>query len=159
NRDRFAGDTGILHLETAASIPMMHKTSRIYGFTLIEILVVVLTLGILVLLGAVQYSKTVEMNRAEQAIVLVKQIAAANHMYSLDSSGNYVSGQLTNNACNAAACPATLTGASPCDLIACHYMPQRDWGDNAQGDFATYDAYAVNPVNGSQPCKLGANSN
>lgn len=54
----------------------MHK-----GFTLIEVLVVVLIIGILASVAAVQYGKAVEKSRAVQALTMLKSIVQAQKVY------------------------------------------------------------------------------
>jgi prepilin-type N-terminal cleavage/methylation domain-containing protein len=155
---------------------MLSKSStlwrRLQGFTLTELLVVVIVIGILMVLGLLQYSKSVENDRGIQAFNLVRQIASANQMYStsnsasstdgtnyndcisgstmgaLDYYGYFASGQITN-ACNAKHCyddsscttNCIATKTDPCNLVACHKLPTRDW------DSLPYQVFAMNPYN------------
>jgi prepilin-type N-terminal cleavage/methylation domain-containing protein len=147
---------------------MNHKNQGIKGFTLMEILFVIIILAILVLLAILQYSKTLEMNRADQAASLVRQVAAANHMYSLDNTpmgaapssciglnpGTYLSGQITNT-CNSDCCsssPSCATSATdPCNLVACGYLPKRDWGS------LPYNVFVLKPASDQPATVCGSN--
>lgn len=51
------------------------------GFTLIEVLVVVLIIGILSAIALPQYTKAVAKSRATQGLVMLKSIASAYHTY------------------------------------------------------------------------------
>ena len=61
----------------------MHK-----AFTLIELLIVVLIIGILAAIALPQYQKAVEKSRAIQAIAIVKSIADAQEVYYMEN-GSY----------------------------------------------------------------------
>ena len=67
------------------------KACRIGGFTLVELLVVVLIIGILAAVALPQYAKAVEKARMAEAIMIVEKIAQANDLYKMEN-GNY-----TNN--------------------------------------------------------------
>ena len=120
---------------------MSQEDSRRTGFTIIEILVVVIIIAILAGLAAVQYFKTIEAHRADQGLAVAQQIAAANHMFSLDNINDvtgsriYPFGQI-NDTCNSGACG---NGSSPCDLVRCTYLARRSWSS------LPYNIYALNP--------------
>lgn len=59
-----------------------------HGFTLIEMLVVVLIVGILAAVALPQYETAVEKSRATQAFILGKHLAEAEELYFL-STGRY----------------------------------------------------------------------
>ncbi len=66
------------------------------GFTLVELLIVVLIIGILATISIPYYRKTVETSKATDALAILNTIANANKMYALDNN-NYATGRLDNN--------------------------------------------------------------
>lgn len=98
------------------------------GFSLTELTVVAIIIGILVSIGIPQYTKTVETAKATDAAAMLHQIAGANRMFALDQAGRYAGG-LINTACNSYGCPSSCNAASPssCCLIGCKYLPSQDW--------------------------------
>lgn len=114
------------------------------GFTLIELMVVVLIMGILASMSIPYYYKTVETSKATDSVSLGHLLGNANRMYKLDNPGaaNAISGRISNS-CNGAAC----TGASgACRLVACSYVAQQDW------DAASYDYYVCDGSSGGPCC-------
>ena len=77
------------------------------GFTLIELMVVILIIGILAAIGYPQYLKTVETSKANDSVALVTMAGNANRMYAVDHNGGYLSGTITN-ACDP---PSSACGA------------------------------------------------
>ncbi|MBI4351909.1 MAG: prepilin-type N-terminal cleavage/methylation domain-containing protein [Elusimicrobia bacterium] len=93
------------------------------GFTLIELMVVVIIMGILASMSIPYYHKTVETSRATDAVALGNLLAAGYRMYLIDNPGTSLSGSITNS-CNGLAC-ASASGA--CRIVACKYVAEQDW--------------------------------
>ena len=55
------------------------------GFTLLELIVVIIIIGILATLGFAQYTKTIEKGRAAEAKVVLGQIRGAQEAYKLQN--------------------------------------------------------------------------
>lgn len=120
------------------------------GFTLIELVVVVLIMGILASMGIPYYYKTVETSKATDSVAIGHMLANANRMFRLDNPSASVSGSVTNT-CNSAVC-ASVSPASPCRLIACGYVAQQDWNNSS------YDFYVCNNGAGGGYCGSASNS-
>ncbi|MCM2268323.1 MAG: type II secretion system GspH family protein [Elusimicrobiales bacterium] len=123
---------------------------RSSGFTLIELIVVVLIMGMLASMGVPYYYKTVESSKASDSVAIGHLLGNANRMYNLDNPGAPVSGQVTNT-CNAASC-TTATGA--CRLVACNYVAQQDWNQSAYGYYVC-NGNAGGPCCGSSGSEIG----
>jgi prepilin-type N-terminal cleavage/methylation domain-containing protein len=100
------------------------------GFTLVELLVVVLILGILAFLGVPQYQRTVENSKADDAVSQVNMIAQANRMYNLNNPGQW---------------DATPGGGMAADtiLITGNYIAGADWVNKP------YEYWSCNPATGA----------
>lgn len=124
---------------------MKHKHG---GFTLIELVVVVMIMGILASLSIPYYYKTIETSKATDAVALGNLLANANRMYRIDNPGTGISGPV-NNACNSNTLTcASATGA--CKLVACQYIAKQDWSQSA------YNYYVCNGSSGGGYCASGA---
>lgn len=118
---------------------MIHQRRR-EGFTLVELLVVVLIIGILAALAVPSYMKSVETAKADDAVALVNMIGTTNKMFALDHGNNYIRGQFptsANTGCGSNPCqPTTYTNA--CNLVWCKYLADQNFGSKP------YTFYACN---------------
>ena len=117
------------------------------GFTLVEVLVVTLIIGILAAFAVPQYRKSVETGKANDAVAMVNMIGTANRMYALDHGGNYASGILFDPGvrdCNSpsfSGCPVGGTNLTdPCNLVSCKYLAATDF------EKLSYDYWAMDPT-------------
>lgn len=125
------------------------------GFTLLELIVVVLIIGILAAFSVPQYMKSLENNKAEDSSSLISMVATTNRMYALDHGNVYTSGTLTNS-CNSATCPAAGGAADPCNLVGCKYLAATDFNAKswqvASADPGSSAACLGNPAGNYTAC-------
>ena len=121
------------------------------GFTLIELVVVVLIVGILAAFAVPSYLKSVETTKADDAVALVNMIGTTNRMFALDHANTYVAGTFPAGSCGAGTCtPPNL--ADPCTLVYCRYLSDQDFGSKP------YTFYACGGA-GSGACGASGGSN
>lgn len=122
------------------------------GFTLVELIVTCLMIGILASFAIPQYLKTVETSKADDAVATVNMIGTTNKMFALDHSGYYVSGQFTAACTGGGSCPASVaaTQTTACVLVWCNYLSDQDWGTKP------YNFYACDGKTSGACAGLGA---
>jgi prepilin-type N-terminal cleavage/methylation domain-containing protein len=98
------------------------------GFTLIELVVVTVIMGILASMGVPYYLKTVESSKASDAVAIGPMLATSYRMFKVDTSGATLNGTITDN-CNGGACLTTDT--TGCRLIRCNYVARQSWNASA----------------------------
>jgi prepilin-type N-terminal cleavage/methylation domain-containing protein len=94
------------------------------GFTLLELIVVVLIIGILSAFAVPQYMRSLENNKAEDSAALLAMVSTTNRMYAMDHGNQYTVGTLTNSCNSQTACPASGGATDPCSLVSCKYLAQ-----------------------------------
>ena len=95
----------------------MVSLNRENGFTLVELLVVVLIVGILAAVSIPQYVKTVESARADDAATTLRMIGTAHRMFKLDRRKYITSGKTLKSNCSTKKCDSAKTDS--CQLVAC----------------------------------------
>ncbi|MCX5787569.1 MAG: type II secretion system protein [Elusimicrobia bacterium] len=125
------------------------------GFTLIEMLVVVLIIGILAALGIPQFMKSMEIAKADDALGTVQSIAAANKQFYIDHQA-WATGVL--NACSPdGSSPDSCSGANACDLMYCGYLARQDL---TMKPYTFSSGYCGAPTNSGGACatRVGSTS-
>lgn len=85
------------------------------GFTLIEMVVVVLIIGILASIGLPYYYKTIEASKASDAVSIGALLSSAARMYVVDNpTASFSCSPVDNN----------------CILVTRNYVARQDWGSN-----------------------------
>ncbi len=122
------------------------------GYTLIELVVVVLIIGILASFGIPQYLRTVETSKADDAVSTINMIGTTNKMFALDHGGYYAYGQFTSACTGGGSCPTTSLSSypNPCYLVWCKYLGDQDWATRP------YDYWACNGETGGACGGMGS---
>jgi prepilin-type N-terminal cleavage/methylation domain-containing protein len=105
------------------------------GFTLIELMVVVIIIGILASMSVPYYYKTVETTRAGDSVAIGHLLGNSFRMFQVDNPGVNIAGQVTNS-CNDTSVGACSTAdTSGCRLIKCKYVAPQDWNNASYNYF------------------------
>lgn len=94
------------------------------GFTLIELVVVTLIMGILASMSMPYYHKTVETSKATDAVAIGHLLSSAYRIFQVDNPGVPLNGSITDS-CNSGACN-TAGDFSGCRLVRCNYVARQD---------------------------------
>ncbi|GAG47841.1 unnamed protein product, partial [marine sediment metagenome] len=101
------------------------------GFTLTELIVVVVILGILATLAIPNFFKVMENTKAKEAVASLHQIRAGEHIYRYEENAYWPSGAGDNAAINAQLNLSLDTGA------------ERNWDYSITADASTFTATAT----------------
>ncbi|MDQ7771884.1 MAG: prepilin-type N-terminal cleavage/methylation domain-containing protein [Elusimicrobiales bacterium] len=110
------------------------------GFTLVELMVVVIILGVLTSMGVPYYLKTVESSKAMDAVAVTHMVGVATQMMMLDNPNMTYNGGAMSNV--GGACP-TSGARYGYDLVRCNYISRQDWTGMA------YTIRSCNPNTGA----------
>ena len=113
------------------------------GFTLIELVVVVLIMGILASMSMPYYYKTIETAKATDSLALGQMYAAAYRMFQVDNLNVSLNGTIDYN-CNTGAC--NTSDFSGCRLIRCNYVAKQDTANASYTYAASNNGISVRRV-------------
>ena len=115
------------------------------GYTLMELVVVVIIIGVLAAVGIPQYRKSVEASRADSAVSVAHMIYVSNKMFLMDNPGSKTFGLLSTTQCNQGTVCRTDGNVTGCNLVRCSYLAPQEW-DGA------YSFYVCNGGRGGGCC-------
>ncbi|MDP2866002.1 MAG: prepilin-type N-terminal cleavage/methylation domain-containing protein, partial [Elusimicrobiota bacterium] len=97
------------------------------GFTLIELVVVTLIMGILASLSMPYYHRTVETSKATDAVAIGHLLSSAYRIFQVDNPNVALNGSITDS-CNSGNCVTTPNpgDTSACRLVRCNYVARQD---------------------------------
>jgi prepilin-type N-terminal cleavage/methylation domain-containing protein len=118
---------------------VFYKKNR--GFTLVEMLVVIIIIGILAALAVPQFGKTKEHAIGKEAIASLKLIAAAEKIYRMEASVYYPVPPGTKSNISGVDC-ATDGNINNCLRLSIPAGASRNWDYVVTGAASTFTAYA-----------------
>ncbi len=103
-------------------------TGREGGFTLVEMLIVVVLLGIVAAFAIPQFMAAGERAKADDAVVMLRAIGSGNISRSIDNNNAFLTGTIIED-CNDDDCGGPSACSGVCCLAACRYIPREMWPD------------------------------
>lgn len=118
------------------------------GFTIAELIVVVVIIAILAVVGIPKYHRAVEHSKSDDAIATVQMLATTNRMWALDHNSSYVYGSgFLNDTCTGTGACCYQVGTcgnsvnNVCNLMQCNYLARMTFS-NKEYDFRLLDGAA-----------------